>query len=265
MIPAGDYQNLLIEDRGAGLVRVTVNRPKVLNALDDATLREIERCFAWLECHDDARVIVLTGAGEKAFVAGADIKELASQDAAAAKYRSRAGQRAFGRIDQLGKPVLAAINGFALGGGLELALACHLRFASAKAKLGLPEVTLGILPGFGGTQRLPRLVGEGPALELLLLGDPIAADEAHRIGLVNRVFEPELLQSGVEEIARKLLSRGPLALRAVLDAVRRGFGASLETGLAIEADLFGLVSTSADMKEGMAAFLEKRPSRFTGS
>ena len=256
--------HLKVERRGDGLIRVTINRPKVLNALNDATIAELDACFAGLALDSDARAVVVTGAGEKAFVAGADIRELASQDASAAKRRSLAGQRAFQRIARLGKPVLAAINGYALGGGLELALACHLRYASSKAKLGLPEVTLGILPGFGGTQRLPRLIGRGPALEMLLTGEPIGADEAYRWGLVNRVYEPEQLQENVERVARTLLSRGPLAIRAVLEAVERSWGAELDVGMAVEADLFGLISTSDDIKEGMAAFLEKRPARFTG-
>ncbi len=258
------FENLAVERAADGLVRITVTRPKALNALDDRTIAEIDRIFGELADDASARVVIVTGAGDKAFVAGADIGELSRQGAAEGRRRSRAGQRAFDRIERLGKPVIAALNGFALGGGLELALACHLRFAAVGAKLGLPEVGLGIIPGFGGTQRLARLVGCGRALEWVLGGEMHGAEEAHRIGLVNGVFAADALLAGVEAAARKLLARGPVALRLALEAVLRGGDLALEAGLALEADLFGLISATADMREGMQAFLEKRPPQFRG-
>ncbi len=258
------FEHLEVEDRDGGLFRVTVSRPEVLNALNDATIAEIDRCFAQLKEDPSARVVVLTGSGPKSFVAGADIQELAGQSATEGRDRSRRGQRAFDRIEQLGKPTIAAVNGFALGGGCELALACHLRFASEKSRWGLPEVTLGIIPGFGGTQRLGRIVGVGRALELVLSGEMIRADEAHRIGLVNRLFAPEELIDGAEAFARTLLQRGPVALRFVLESVLRGADGVLREGLDLESDLFGVISSTEDVAEGMTAFLEKRTPDFTG-
>lgn len=256
------FENLRVEDRGDRLFVVTVDRPKVLNALNDATIAEIDRCFEQLGSDPAVGAVVLTGGGEKAFVAGADIKELAEQSPFEAKTRALAGQKAFLRVEQLGKPVIAAIGGYALGGGLELALACHTRVASSRAKLGLPEVSLGIIPGYGGTQRLPRLVGRGMALRAILGGDPFDAEEAHRIGLVDQVVEPEELMAAAEKWARRTLSRGPVALRLALEAVLRGQETSLDEGLEIEADLFGLISATEDMREGMKAFLEKRAAEF---
>ncbi len=260
-----EFQNLKVEDRGDGLTRVTVNRPDVLNALNDKTMGELHCCFESLGSSDSVRLVVLTGAGEKAFVAGADIKELAEQGPLDGKARSKRGQAAFQAIESLGKPVLGAINGFALGGGLELALACHVRYASSRAKLGLPEVKLGIIPGYGGTQRLSRLVGLGNALHYTLTGDMIDAAEAQRLGLVTQVFEPETLVEEVEKIGRRILERGPLAVSAVLEAALRGLESPLSEGLALEADLFGLMSTTHDMREGMAAFLDKRDAEFKGA
>lgn len=256
------FENLRVEDRGDRLFVVTVDRPKVLNALNDQTIGELHCCFGSLAEDSNVGAVILTGGGEKAFVAGADIRELAEQTPFEAARRARAGQAAFDRIERLGKPVVAAIGGYALGGGLELALACHVRIASSRAKLGLPEVSLGIIPGFGGTQRLPRLIGRGNALRAILSGDPLGADEALRVGLVEQVVEPDELLPAAEKLARRCLERGPVALRFALDAVLRGEGVDLGEGLEIEADLFGLISATADVREGMNAFLEKRSPNF---
>lgn len=256
------FENLSVAVDADGIGTLTIERPKSLNALNDQTIREIDRCFEQFESDEAVRAVIVTGSGDRAFVAGADITELASQTVVEGRCRSRVGQRAFDRVEQSSKPVLAAINGFALGGGCELALACHLRFASEKAKLGLPEVSLGIIPGYGGTQRLPRIVGQGNALQLILTGDMIAAAEAHRIGLVNGVFAPEELLESVRSVAKTILSRGPMALSFALRAVQRGADTTLAEGLALEADLFGLISSTADMREGMQAFLEKRAPQF---
>jgi enoyl-CoA hydratase len=257
------WQNLLCEVRD-GVAFVTINRPKVLNALDNATIRELSACFAEQFAAEAVGAIVLTGAGEKAFIAGADIRVLAEQGVLDGKANARLGQALTEEIENGSKPVIAAINGFALGGGLEVALACDFRYASENAQLGLPEVSLGILPGYGGTQRLPRLCGTGIALELILSGDRIDAREALRVGLVNKVVPlPELLPLA-EKTARTILSRGPLAVRMAKEAVRRGLRGTITDGLRLEADLFGLVSATADMKEGMKAFLEKRKAAWQG-
>ncbi len=261
---ANSMENLTLEVGEDRIATLTVQRPEVLNALNDQTIAEIDCCFAGIATDDRIGVVILTGAGDKAFVAGADIRELASQDPERARARALAGQRAFSRIEQCGKPVIAAINGFALGGGLELALACHLRYVSNQARLGLPEVSLGILPGYGGTQRLQRIVGRGRALQLILTGDMIGAGEAVAYGLANGVSPADELLPTVRKVAETLISRGPVALRYALDAVLRGGEVSLPEGLAIEADLFGLISATEDMKEGMSAFLEKRPANFVG-
>ncbi len=250
-------QNVLIE-RDGHLAIVSVNRPAKLNALDGQTIAELDAAFAALGADAAVGAIVLTGAGEKAFVAGADIGVLAKQGVLDGKDNAQAGQALTLRIENLGKPVIAAINGYAFGGGLELALACDLRFAAQTAKLGLPEVSLGIIPGYGGTQRLPRLVGSGVALQMILTGDPVTADEALRIGLVNGVFAPGELLASCKAIAAKIVSRGPTAVALAKQAVRRGVHMPLAEGLQLEADLFGIVSSTAEMKEGMAAFLEKR-------
>jgi len=257
------YQNLLVETRDR-IARLTVNRPEKLNALSRATLQEMDRAFASFADDPEVRVVILTGAGSKAFVAGADIQELTQQSPREGREYARYGQELFSRIENLGKPVLAAINGYALGGGCEIALACTMRFAASTAKFGQPEVNLGIIPGYGGTQRLARLVGRGKAQELILTGDLIDAAEAHRIGLVNRVFAPEELIAGTQAVAETILSRGPLAIRYALEAIRRGLNMPLEDGLDFEATLFGVLCASEDMKEGTRAFLEKRKARFTG-
>ncbi len=256
-------ENVKTENRD-GLLVVTVDRPKVLNALNAQTVDELRRTFNDARDDDSVKCIILTGAGEKAFVAGADINELAQMTPITGKQVAERGQRVFSSIERCPKPVIAAINGFALGGGCELALACHIRIASEKAQLGLPEVTLGIIPGYGGTQRMARLLGKGKALELILTGDRIGAADAERIGLVNRVVPADQLMPVCEELARKIMARGPLAVRAAIEAVMSGSEMPFEEGQFLEATLFGLLASTEDMKEGMAAFLEKRAANFQG-
>jgi enoyl-CoA hydratase len=257
------YQNLLVETRD-GITFVTVNRPDKLNALNDRTVEELDAAFAAVAADPAVRGVILTGAGEKAFVAGADIAELATQSPVDGKERSIRGQRVLDRIERLGKPVIAAVNGFALGGGCELAMACHVRIASENAKLGTPEVKLGIMCGYAGTQRLPRLVGKGRALEMLLTGEMVDAAEALRIGLVNRVVPREKLLAEAEGLMRKMLANGPVSLRFTLEAVNDGLETGFDEAQRQEATLFGLICTTEDMKEGTKAFLEKRPARFQG-
>ena len=257
------FDNLLIERDGAVAI-VTINRPKVLNALDTATLDELRRAILELK-HDEAvRAVVLTGAGEKAFVAGADIRELAVMTPTGGREHAIRGQHVFDLVEQLGKPVIAAINGFALGGGCELAMACTIRLAAETAKLGQPEINLGLIPGYGGTQRLARLVGKGRALELLLSGDQITAHEAHRIGLVNRVLPPGELLAEARALAASLAARAPVAIHYILEAVHKGLEMPFAQAQIFEATLFGLVSSTEDMREGTSAFLEKRKAVFQG-
>jgi enoyl-CoA hydratase len=258
-----NLENVKTENRD-GILVVTIDRPKVRNALNWQTIDEIGRVFADALNDDAVKAVIVTGGGDKAFVAGADINELAQKDPQSGKVASEQGQRVFAAIERFPKPVIAAINGFALGGGCELALACHMRLASENAKLGLPEVTLGIIPGYGGTQRMARLLGKARALELILTGDFVDADEAERIGLVNRVVVPDQLMTAAEELARKIMSRGPLAVRASLEAVQSGSEMPQSEGQVLEATLFGLLCASEDTKEGMRAFLEKRPAQFKG-
>jgi len=243
---------------------VTIDRPKVLNALNSQTVEEIGRVFDDAREDDAVRAIIVTGGGEKAFVAGADINELAKKTPMSGKNTSERGQQILSRIERSTKPVIAAINGFALGGGCEIALACHIRIASDKAQIGLPEVSLGIIPGYGGTQRMARLLGKAKALELICTGDRISAAEAEKIGLVNRVVPAESLMANAEEMARKIISRSPVAVRAAIEAVNSGSEMPFEEGQFLEATLFGLLCASEDMKEGMNAFLEKRPANFPG-
>jgi enoyl-CoA hydratase len=259
-----DPQHVLysVADRIATIV---VNRPDKLNALNDAVMADLEQAFRAAQADPAVGVVVLTGSGEKAFVAGADIGELAQQTVVGGKEKSLRGQAVLDLVERLGKPVLAAVNGYAFGGGLELALACHLRYFAATAKVGLPECGLGIIPGYGGTQRLPRIVGRGRALELILSGTPIDAPTAERWGLANAVFEPADLLTKVRGIAAHLLTRGPVAVAMALEAVLRGTSTSQEEGLRIECDLFGLVSSTADMREGLNAFLEKRKPSYRGA
>ncbi len=257
------YENLLYEKRD-GVAFITINRPKVLNALNRRTLEELYACVRDFHADDALRAAVLTGAGEKSFVAGADINELAVLSPVAGRDYGLFGQSVLDRIERGGKPVIAAINGFALGGGCELAMACHLRLASENAKLGQPEVKLGLIPGYGGTQRLARLVGKGRALQHVLIGDPISAEEAYRIGLVNAVVPAGELLATAEAWAKKIAANAPLAIRFAIEAVNHGLEMTLPEGLYLEATLFSLCATTEDMKEGTKAFLEKRPAKFTG-
>ncbi len=243
---------------------VTVDRPQALNALNAATLDELEALFGRLAQDPEIGAVILTGAGEKAFVAGADLKELARLSAVQARRTAARGQAVFAAIEDFPKPVIAAVNGFCLGGGCELAMSCHIRIASDNARFGQPEVKLGLTPGYGGTQRLPRLVGKGRALELILSGQMIDADEAFRIGLVNRVVAFTDLLAECRKLAAKILANAPLALSLSIEAVNRGMDIPLSEALALEAALFGVACSSHDMREGTSAFLEKRPPRFQG-
>lgn len=254
-------ENVRTENKD-GILIITIDRPKVLNALNAQTVGEIREAFDAARDDDSVKCVILTGAGEKAFVAGADINELSKMTPITGKETAEKGQRVFRAIERFPKPVIAAVNGFALGGGCELALACHMRIASDNAKLGLPEVTLGIIPGYGGTQRMARLLGKGKALELILTGDRIGAEEAERIGLVNKVVPADQLMATAEELARKIASRGPLAVRAAIEAVMSGSEMPFDEGQVLEATLFGLLASTEDMREGMGAFLEKRAADF---
>lgn len=257
------YEFILFETRGRTAL-LTINRPQVLNALNRKTMQEIRSALASVRDNADIGGVILTGAGEKSFVAGADIKELATQDPVGAKEFSLESQEILSFIEHYPKPVIAAINGFALGGGCELAMACHMRVASEKAKFGQPEVNLGIMPGNGGTQRLPRLVGKGRAIELILTGNMIDAQEAHRIGLVNKVCAPEQLLACAEEILQTIYSKGPVAVKLSLEAIQHGMEMTLEEGIQLESNLFGLCFSTEDMKEGTQAFVEKRKPEFKG-
>lgn len=245
------------------IATITVNRPDKLNALNDATIAELGLAIDEARRRDDVGGVLLTGAG-RAFIAGADISELEGQTPLVAARRARAGQDIFRRFETSPKPTIAVINGFALGGGCELAMCCHVRIASEAAKLGQPEVKLGIVPGYGGTQRLPRLIGRGAALKLLLTGDMIPAAEAHRLGLVDQVVAPDALLETATALMKAMLANAPLALAGCIEAVDRGLPLTLDEGCHIEADQFGLLSSTDDMREGMRAFLAKRPAEFTG-
>lgn len=257
------YENLLIERDGAVLV-VTINRPSKMNALNARTMTELGQVLDEVQADAAIRAVVITGAGEKAFVAGADIEELSVQTPVSGREHARRGQALFDRLERLGTPVIAAVNGFALGGGCELAMACTLRLAADTAKFGQPEINLGLIPGYAGTQRLPRLVGRGRALELLLTGDPIGADEAHRIGLVNTVVPAAQLMEAARGLARRLAGKAPVAARYIIEAVAGGLDMAFADAEVYEATLFGLVATTDDMREGTRAFLEKRKATFTG-
>ncbi len=258
-----EYQNILYEVRD-GVAVITVNRPDKLNALNAQTLDELEDAFKRAFSDESVLAVILTGAGEKAFVAGADIGEIAELDGMRGKAFALRGQRLLSLIENGQKPVIAAVNGYALGGGTEIAMACHIRVASKNAKFGQPEVKLGVIPGYGGTQRLPRLVGRGIALEWILSGDMVDAERAYQVGLVNRVVEPENLLDEAEKIAKRICANGPFALRAALEAVNRGLAVPLEEGLRIEADLFGACCATEDKNEGTSAFLQKRKPQFKG-
>ena len=258
------YTTLLFELRDA-VATVTVNRPEKLNALNAVVIAELGDVADRMRKDPAIQGMILTGAGPKAFVAGADIAEIAAQGPVDGKARALEGQRVFRSLERCGKPVIAAVNGFALGGGCELAMACHLRVASEQARFGQPEVKLGIGPGYGGTVRLPRLVGKGRALEILLTGQMIDAQEAYRIGLINRVVPADRLMSESEEILRSIIENGPLAVRACLEAVDTGLDVGVDEALLLEANLFGLLSGTADMREGTAAFAAKRKPLFKGA
>jgi enoyl-CoA hydratase len=255
------YENLRVE-RVDGVAWITVNRPDKLNALSRAVILELDDAIAGAAEDPDVLAVALTGAGDRAFVAGADIAELSRLTPIEAKEFALAGQAVFDRIERLTKPVVAAVNGFALGGGCELAMACHLRVASTTAMFGQPEVKLGIIPGYAGTQRLPRLVGRGRALEILMSGRMVTAEEAERIGLVNRVSDPADLKVAVGELLASILANGPLAVGLCIEAVHHGLNMAFEDGCLLEATLFGVAVASDEMKEGTAAFLEKRPPNF---
>ena len=257
------YRNLELGNRGA-VRTIVVNRPDKLNALDRQTLNELTLAFAQAAQDDAVRVVVLAGAGEKAFVAGADISEMSGCSSVQAQAFSRAGQRLMSSIERLGKPVIARVQGFALGGGMELAMACHLRVASEKAKFGQPEINLGLIPGFGGTQRLLRLAGRGAALELCLTGAPINAQRAYELGIATRVVTPEALDETVNTLADQLAAAAPLAAAGILDAVLQGGETSLDQGLEFETQGFALMFSTEDMREGTRAFLEKRKAAFKG-
>lgn len=257
------YRNLEISNRGAVRI-IIVNRPDKLNALNRDTLNELSIAFTQAAQDDAVRAIVLTGAGEKAFVAGADIAEMNGYTPVQAQNFSRAGQQLMSSIERLGKPVIARVQGFALGGGMELAMACHLRVASEKAKFGQPEINLGLIPGFGGTQRLLRLAGRGAALELCLSGTPIGAQRAYELGIVTRVVAPEALDETVNALADQLAAAAPLAAAGILDAVLQGGEASIDQGLEFETQAFALAFATDDMREGTTAFLEKRKAQFKG-
>jgi enoyl-CoA hydratase len=257
------YENILYDTR-ANIAYITVNRPKVLNALNMATMEELRHAFTAAKEDRQVRVVIFTGAGEKAFIAGADVNELQKHNAVQGKEYTHRGQSVLDLIENLGKPVIACINGFALGGGCEIAMACTMRLASDNAKLGQPEVKLGIIPGYGGTQRLPRLVGKGIAMQLVLGGEMITAQEAYRIGLVNEVVPQAELIARAEAIAQKIVANAPLAVQYAMEAVNKGMEMSLPEALYLEATLFGVCCASEDKLEGTTAFLEKRTPNFKG-
>ena len=257
------FDTLLLERDGASAV-ITINRPKVLNALNTQTIDELRRAILDLKQDAAVRAVILTGAGEKSFVAGADINELAVQSPTGGREHALTGQHVFDLVENMGKPVIAAINGYALGGGCELAMACTLRIAADTAKIGQPEIALGLIPGYAGTQRLPRLVGKGRAMEMVLTGTPIGAEEAQRIGLVNRVVPAAQLMAEAKKLAAQLAASAPIAMRYIVNAISKGVEMSFAEACQYEAALFGLVASTEDMREGTAAFLEKRKAAFKG-
>jgi enoyl-CoA hydratase len=258
------YKNIVFEHLEDGIATVMVSRPEKLNAIDRDTMGELDTAFAYVQNEPTVTGLIVTGAGEKAFVAGADIHELHELQAVEASRQSALGQRVFRRLDLMGKPSIAAINGFALGAGLELAMACTIRVVSSSASLGLPELKLGLIPGYGGTQRLPQLVGRGKALELMLTGAKIDAEEAFRIGLVNRIFAPEALLTGAHDMLTAILANGPVAIALAMEAVDVGLNTGLEEGLRFESSAFGVAASTEDRREGTTAFFERRPPVFTG-
>ncbi len=257
------FENVLFEVKG-GIAYVTINRPKVLNALNTQTILELMALFSRIKSDNEIFGCILTGSGEKSFIAGADISELARLSPMVGKDFSTRGQQVFNFIEDLGKPVIAAVNGFALGGGCEIAMACTMRIASENARFAQPEVNLGLIPGYGGTQRLPRLVGKGRALEIILTGEMIDAPEAFRIGLVNRVVPLDELIPESEKLLKKIATKSPIAVKLAIEAVNHGMGVPLHEGLNNEANLFGMTCATDDMREGTKAFIEKREAKFKG-
>lgn len=258
----GEYKNLTIE-RDGNVCTITINRPEVLNALNTETLRELKSAAMETDENNNVKVVIITGA-ERAFAAGADIAEMIPLTAIEGQQYGQLGQSAFAAFENMSKPVIAAVNGFALGGGCELAMACDIRIASEKAKFGQPEVKLGVTPGFGGTQRLPRLVGRAKAKELIFTGDMIDASEAHRIGLVNSVVPPDALMDEAKKLALKIAENGEIAVSLAKRAINQGIEVDLKSGCALESEVFGLCFSTEDQKEGMNAFIEKRPPKFKG-
>ncbi len=258
-----ELKTLLVQKK-EGYAIVTINRPDKLNALNNLTITELYSVMKDLNADDSVRAVVLTGSGEKAFVAGADISEIKEQDEITGELFALKGQRVFRYIEQMAKPVIAAINGYALGGGCELAMSCHIRICSTKAKFGQPEINLGLLPGYGGTQRLPRLIGRTDALYLLLTGEMIDANRAYDLGLVSEVVEPEQLLERAETLAKIISEKPPIAARYILKAVDDGLNMPIDAALNLEAELFGKICATEDMKEGTSAFLEKRKPQFKG-
>ncbi|MCO1599889.1 short-chain-enoyl-CoA hydratase [Desulfosporosinus nitroreducens] len=258
-----EYNNLILKQKGAVAI-LTINRPKALNALNEDTLMELSSVLDELEKNSSVKVVILTGSGEKAFVAGADIAQMKELNALEGRRFAQLGQTTFRKLELLSQPVIAAVNGFALGGGCELAMACDIRLASETAKFGQPEVTLGITAGFAGTQRLPRLVGAGRASELLFTGDIIDAQEAYRIGLVNHVYPLETLIEEALKLANRIAGRAPAAVQLSKSAVQRGKNIDIDSGQAYEAEVFGLTFSTLDQKEGCSAFLERRKPDFKG-
>jgi enoyl-CoA hydratase len=257
------FENLLLERDGPVAI-LTFNRPKVLNALNAQTLTELLSAIEAFKADDSVRAVVLTGAGEKSFVAGADINELAVQTPVQGKEHARRGQRIFDAIEQMGKPVIAAVNGFALGGGCEMAMACTIRIAADTARFGQPEINLGLIPGYAGSQRLPRLVGKGIALEIMLTGDMVSAQRAYEIGLVNKVVPAAELMAEAKKFAHTLASKAPIAVRYIIEATNQGLDMSFPEAAYLETALFGTIASSEDMKEGTRAFLEKRKAVWQG-
>ncbi|MBI3090553.1 MAG: enoyl-CoA hydratase/isomerase family protein [Candidatus Tectomicrobia bacterium] len=257
------YENIILEKK-EGIATITVNRPKVLNALNDLTMRELDHAFRDANEDDAIGAVIFTGAGDRSFISGADISELTLKTPVSGRDAIVFGQSVLNYMESMRKPVIAAISGFCLGGGMEMAMACHIRLASKTAKLGQPEVKLGLMPGFGGTQRLPRLAGKGWAMELILVGDMISAEEGMALGVINHVYEPQELLPAAQKMARTIISRGPLAVRYCIEAINRGMNMPLQEGISYEATMMGVILASEDKTEGTRAFLEKRTPKFTG-